>query len=204
MGGDAMATASAAELAARLDRLPMTRHIWMLVTLISLGGAFEFYDLFLTAYIAPGLLKAGYFTPESLGPFSVLAPYGVAGIGTFVFAMFAGLFVGAIFLGHFADRYGRRTVFTFSLIWYSITTAIMAFQSSGFAVDLWRFIAGIGIGIELVPIHTYLSHLIPPPHRGRAYASNQFLQFLAVPLGAFLAWQLALTTPPGLAACRCV
>jgi len=35
-----MATASAAELAARLDRLPMTRHIWMLVTLISLGGAF--------------------------------------------------------------------------------------------------------------------------------------------------------------------
>ena len=39
MGGDAMATASAAELAARLDRLPMTRHIWVLVTLISLGGA---------------------------------------------------------------------------------------------------------------------------------------------------------------------
>ena len=66
-----MATASAGELAARLDRLPMTRHIWVLVTLISLGGAFEFYDLFLTAYIAPGLIKdqgrkAGYFTPESL------------------------------------------------------------------------------------------------------------------------------------------
>src|SRR4051794_3823439 len=71
-----MATVSAAELAARLDGLPMTRHIWLLVTLISLGGAFEFYDLFLTAYIAPGLLKAGYFTPESLGPFSVLAPKG--------------------------------------------------------------------------------------------------------------------------------
>ena len=38
-----MATTSAAELAARLDRLPMTRHIWVLVTLISLGGAFELY-----------------------------------------------------------------------------------------------------------------------------------------------------------------
>jgi putative MFS transporter len=193
-----MATASAAELAARLDRLPMTRHLWMLVTLISLGGAFEFYDLFLTAYIAPGLLKAGYFTPESLGPFSVLAPYGVAGIGTFVFAMFAGLFVGAIFLGHFADRYGRRTVFTFSLIWYSITTAIMAFQTSGFAVDLWRFIAGIGIGIELVTIDTYVSELVPRSHRGRAYAYNQFLQFLAVPLVAFLAWLLVPQMPLGL------
>jgi len=192
-----MATASAGELAARLDRLPMTRHIWVLVTLISLGGAFEFYDLFLTAYIAPGLVKAGYFTPESLGPFSVLAPYGVAGVGTFVFAMFAGLFVGAIFLGHFADRYGRRTVFTFSLIWYSITTAIMAFQTSGFAVDLWRFIAGIGIGIELVTIDTYVSELVPSSHRGRAYAYNQFLQFLAVPLVAFLAWLLVPRTPLG-------
>jgi MFS transporter, putative metabolite:H+ symporter len=193
-----MNTASAPELAARLDRLPMTRHIWVLVTLISLGGAFEFYDLFLTAYIAPGLVKAGYFTPESLGPFSVLAPYGVAGVGTFVFAMFAGLFVGAIFLGHFADRYGRRTVFTFSLIWYSVTTAIMAFQTSGFSVDLWRFIAGVGIGIELVTIDTYVSELVPASHRGRAYAYNQFLQFLAVPLVAFLAWLLVPRTPLGL------
>ena len=193
-----MATASAAELAARLDRLPMTRHIWVLVTLISLGGGFELYDLFLTAYIAPGLVKANFFTPESLGPFSILAPYGVAGVGTFVFALFAGLFVGAIFLGHFADSYGRRTVFTFSLIWYSITTAIMAFQNSGFGVDLWPFIAGIGIGIELVTIDTYVSELVPRSHRGRAYAYNQFLQFLAVPLVAFLAWLLVPQMPLGL------
>jgi hypothetical protein len=47
-----MALTSAAELAARPDRLPVTRHIWVLVTLISLGGAFELYHLFLTAYIA--------------------------------------------------------------------------------------------------------------------------------------------------------
>jgi MFS transporter, putative metabolite:H+ symporter len=193
-----MATPTAAELAARLDRLPMTRHIWVLVTLISLGGGFELYDLFLTAYIAPGLVKANFFTPESLGPFSILAPYGVAGVGTFVFALFAGLFVGAIFLGHFADSYGRRTVFTFSLIWYSITTAIMAFQNSGFGVDLWRFIAGIGIGVELVTIDTYVSELVPRSHRGRAYAFNQFFQFLAVPMVAFLAWLLIPHTPLGL------
>src|SRR5579859_3383097 len=89
--GNLMAT-PAAELAARLDRLPMTRHIWYLVTLISLGGCFELYDLFLTAYIAPGLLKAGYFTAQSLGIFNILGPLHVAGIGTFVFALFAGLF----------------------------------------------------------------------------------------------------------------
>ena len=190
-------TTTAAELAARLDRLPMTRHIWYLVTLISLGGCFELYDLFLTAYIAPGLNQAGYFTPESLGVFNILGPIGVAGIGTFVFALFAGLFVGAICLGHVADHYGRRTVFTFSLVWYSITTAIMAFQTSGFGVDLWRFIAGIGIGVELVTIDTYVAELVPLTHRGRAFAYNQFFQFLAVPIMAFIAWLLVPTAPFG-------
>jgi putative MFS transporter len=191
-----MAT-TAAELSARLDRLPMTKHLWYLVTLISLGGGFELYDLFLTAYIAPGLAKAGYFTPESLGVFNILGPIGVAGIGTFVFSLFAGLFVGAILLGHVADQYGRRTVFTFSLVWYSITTAIMAFQSSGFGVDLWRFIAGIGIGIELVTIDTYVAELVPQTHRGRAFAFNQFFQFLAVPIMAFMAYLLVPNAPFG-------
>src|SRR5580700_7997727 len=192
-----MAPPTAPELAARLDRLPMTRHIWMLVTLISLGGWFELYDLFLTAYIAPGLVRAGYFKPESLGVFDILGPYGVAGVGTFVFALFAGLFIGAIFLGHFADRYGRRTVFTFSLIWYSITTAVMAFQTTGFGVDLWRFIAGVGIGIELVTIDTYVSELVPRTHRGRAYAFNQGFQFLIVPVMACIAYQLVPIAPFG-------
>jgi putative MFS transporter len=188
---------TATQIVARLDRLPMTRHIWYLVTLISLGGCFELYDLFLTAYIAPGLNRAGYFKPESLGAFNVLGPIGVAGIGTFVFAFFAGLFVGAICLGHVADNYGRRTVFTFSLVWYSITTAIMAFQFSGFGVDLWRFIAGIGIGVELVTIDTYVAELVPRTHRGRAFAYNQFFQFLAVPIVAFLAWLLVPNAPLG-------
>jgi MFS transporter, putative metabolite:H+ symporter len=188
---------TSAELAARLDRLPMARHIWYLVTLISLGGGFELYDLFLTAYIAPGLNRAGYFAPQSLGVFNVLGPIGVAGIGTFVFSLFAGLFVGAICLGHVADQYGRRTVFTFSLLWYSVTTAIMAFQSSGFGVDLWRFIAGIGIGVELVTIDTYVAELVPRTHRGRAFAYNQFFQFLAVPIVALAAWLLVPIAPLG-------
>ncbi|HEY2618275.1 MAG TPA: MFS transporter, partial [Acetobacteraceae bacterium] len=189
---------STAELAARLDRLPMTRHIWYLVTLISLGGCFELYDLFLTAYIAPGLNKAGYFTPQSLGVFNILGPIGVAGIGTFVFALFAGLFVGAICLGHVADQYGRRTVFTFSLVWYSITTAVMAFQTSGFAVDLWRFIAGIGIGVEIITIDAYITGLVPSRMRGRAFAVNQAVMFMAVPVIAFLAWWLVPLKPYGL------
>ena len=53
----------AALISARLDRLPTTRYIWKLLLLISLGGCFEFYDLFVTAYIGPGLVRSGLFLP---------------------------------------------------------------------------------------------------------------------------------------------
>jgi len=185
-----MPTPTAAELAARLDRLPGSRHVWRLVILISLGACFEFYDLFLTAYVVPGMAKAGLFTPASLGIFGILAPLKVAGPGTFVFALFAGLWLGTIAFGWVADAYGRRFIFTFSLLWYSASTLIMAFQTTGFGIDLWRFIAGIGIGIELVTIDTYVSELIPRHARGRAFAVNQFIAFCAVPVVAFLAWVL--------------
>jgi putative MFS transporter len=168
-----------------------------LVTLISLGHCFEIYDLFLTAYIAPGLSKAGMFTPESLGPFSVLAQFGVAGIGTFVFALFAGLFIGTIVFGYVPDRYGRRTIFTYSLLWYSACTAIMAVQTDGFGVDLWRFMAGIGIGVELVTIDTFISELVPRILRGKAFAFNQFVGFCMVPVLAFLSWLLVPEKPFG-------
>ncbi len=193
-----MSTQKAAEIAARLDRLPPSRTIWSMVILISLGGVFEFYDLFFTGYVAPGMVQSGLFKPESLGFFAALQPLAVAGFGTFVFATFAGLWVGTLVLGFVADRFGRRFIFTWSLIWYMICTVIMAFQTSGFALDIWRFVAGIGIGVELVTIDTYISELIPSQERGRAYAVNQFITFAVVPVVAFLAYALNGARPLGL------
>ncbi|WP_408583326.1 MFS transporter [Paraburkholderia tropica] len=193
-----MSTPTSAEIAARLDRLPPSRTVWTMVILLSLGGVFEFYDLFFTGYVAPGMVHAGLFTPESLGFFSALGPLKVAGFGTFVFSTFAGLWVGALVFGQVADRFGRRMIFTWSLIWYIVCTAIMAFQTTGLALNIWRFIAGIGIGIELVTIDTYISELIPRGERGRAYALNQVITFCAVPVVAFLAYALKDTQPLGL------
>ena len=190
-----MARTTSAEVAARLDRLPSAAPIWRMVVLLSLGGCFEFYDLFFTAYVAPGMVKSGMFKPESLGIFNVLGPLGVEGVGTFVFATFAGLFVGALVFGSVPDQYGRRRVFTYSLLWYSACTVMVAMQTSGFGIDLWRFIAGIGI--ELVTIDTYISELVPRHIRGRAFAFNQFITYLAVPVVALLAWLLVPTAPLG-------
>jgi MFS transporter, putative metabolite:H+ symporter len=186
---------ASARIAARLDRLPPSRAVWTIVILISLGGVFEFYDLFFTGYVAPGMIKSGLFTPQSLGFFAALDSIKIAGFGTFVFSTFAGLWFGVVLLGHLPDRFGRRPVFTWSLIWYVVCTAIMAFQKTGEMLNIWRFIAGIGFAVQLVTIDTYISELIPGPERGRAFSINQFITFCVVPIVALLAWLLVPLSP---------
>jgi putative MFS transporter len=181
--------ARAAAVLARLDRLPATRSIWTMVTLLSLGGMFEFYDLFMTGYIIPGLVKAGMLSGVSLGMFS--------GAALFVASTFFGLFIGTFVFGFVADLYGRRAIFTFSMLAYCAATVIMAFQATGFGVCLWRFIAGIGIGVELVTIDTYIAELVPKHMRGRAFAFNQCVQFLVVPVVALLSYVLVPRSPLG-------
>jgi MFS transporter, putative metabolite:H+ symporter len=179
----------AASILARLDRLPGTRHIWLLITMLSLGGMFEFYDLFMTAYIIPGLMKAGLLTNVAVSIF--------AGPALFVAATFTGLFIGTFVFAYFADKYGRRTIFTYSMLWYSAATLVMAFQDTGLGVSLWRLIAGIGIGVELVTIDTYIAELAPKSMRGRAFAFNQAIQFSIVPVVAFVAYKLVPISPLG-------
>jgi len=189
---------ASAQIAARLDRLPPSRTVWTIVILISLGGVFEFYDLFFTGYVAPGMIKSGLFSPQSLGFFASLDSIKVAGFGTFVFSTFAGLWFGVVLLGHLPDRFGRRPVFIWSLIWYVLCTAIMAFQQTGETLNVWRFIAGVGFAVQLVTIDTYISELIPSAERGRAFAINQFITFCVVPVVALLAWLLVPIAPLGL------
>ena len=193
-----MSEIASARIAARLDRLPPSRIVWTMVIMISLGGVFEFYDLFFTGYVAPGMIKSGLFSSQSLGYFASLDNIKVAGFGTFVFSTFAGLWFGVVLLGHLPDRYGRRPVFTWSLIWYVLCTAIMAFQQTGEMLNVWRFIAGVGFAVQLVTIDTYISELIPSAERGRAFAINQFITFCVVPVVALLAWLLVPIAPLGL------
>ena len=189
---------SAAEITARIDRLPACWTVWRLIVLLSLGGAFEFYDLFQTAYLSPGLISSGIFRVGAKGLF------GLTDQATFAAATFAGLFIGTIVFGSVADRLGRRAVFTFSLLWYTAASIAMGLQRTNVGVDLWRLIAGIGIGVELVTIDAYVSELAPGRLRGRAFGLNQFVQFLAIPVLALICWILVPRSPLGLAGWRWV
>jgi MFS transporter, putative metabolite:H+ symporter len=189
---------SASDIAWRLDRLPAGRDTWTRVGLLSLGGFFEFYDMFLSGYVAPGLVQAHVLVLKTPGFFDA---NGVAG---FVASFFAGLFVGTAALGFLADRFGRRAIFTLSLLWYMAASAIMAFQTDAIGLDLWRFLAGVGVGVELVTIDTYIAEIVPKEFRGRAFALNQIVQFTAIPIVAFLAWLLVPQKPFGIDGWRIV
>jgi len=186
-----VAVATTGTVGARLDRLPATRTIWMLVVLISLGGFFEFYELFSTAYLAPGIIRSGILTATTAGFF------GMTGIASFIAAAFAGLLVGTLLFSVIADQMGRRSVFTIALLWYTASAAVMAFQTTAIGLNFWRFMVGIGLGVELVTIDAYISELVPKQIRGRAFALNQVITYLSVPFIALLAWRLVPYSPLG-------
>src|ERR1700749_724845 len=171
---------SAATISARLHRIPATRTIWKFVVLLSLGFFFELYDLLYSGYIAPGLVKSGILTTTTAGLF------GMKGVAAFLASLFSGLFVGTICCGFLADRFGRRAIFTYSLLFYSAANLIMAFQTTAVGLNFWRFMAGLGIGVELVTIGTYVSELVPRHIRGRAFACEQAIGFLSGPVAALL------------------
>ena len=160
--------------------------------MLSLGGCFEYYDLFFTAYIGPGLVRSGIFSSTSASFF------GFTGLATFVAATFAGLFIGTFLFSFTADRSGRRVIFTCSLLWYSVASVVMAFQNSASHILIWRIVAGIGIGVELVTIDAYIAELVPRELRGRAFAFNAIVQFLTLPVVALAAWLLVPRHPLGL------
>ena len=161
-----------------------TPYAWKVVALLSLGGCFEIYNLALTATLSPGLIRSGIFHEDSRGL------WGLTDQAGFAAATFAGLFVGSAVLGAFADRFGRRTIFIFSMLCYSVTTLGMALQHSAVGIDAWRFFTGIGLGLELVTIDSYIAELVPASVRGKAFAINQCIQLLAIPVATFLSWLL--------------
>ncbi|WP_312016650.1 MFS transporter [Bradyrhizobium sp. BR 10261] len=190
--------AHAAAITARIDRLPENRHTWRLAALISLAGMFEVYDLYQTAYVPTGLVRSGIFSEGAKGLF------GLPDQAAFASSTFLGLFIGAIGFASVADRFGRKTIFLWALVGYSIATLVMALQSTANGILACRLLAGIGLGVELVTIDAYLVEIVPKQMRGKAAAIMHAIAYLALPLVAFVSYLLIPLDPLGVASWRWV
>ena len=191
VGEDGLSTraATAAErLTARLDRLPMTRTLWIMAILLTFGGFFDGYAIGLIGALGPGLFKAKIFTPTTVGFF------GINGFASFVAALFAGFFVSTLLVSYIADHFGRRAIFAYSLLWFGIANFIMACLDTAGGVNFWRFVAALGVGLELVTVDAYLSELVPKKARGAAFAFLQAMSAIAFLVTYFLSWRLTPTT----------
>jgi putative MFS transporter len=152
----------------------------------------------MTAYISLGMIREGLFVATASSAFTI------SGFASFVAAGFAGMFFGTLIFSWISDRFGRKATFTYSLLWYSAATLVMAFMRTPQTIDLWRFIAGLGIGVQLVTIDTYISEISPKDERGRWIAFSQFIGYLAIPVAALLAYLLVPHVFGGLAGWRYV
>jgi len=173
-----------AAVEARLDRIPASPYLWKLLALLSLGGFFEFYELFMTAFISPGLIRSGIFQAGPDGLFHLPDQAAFASV------TFLGLFLGTITLGGVADRWGRRPAFRGFAFCYAAATTVMAMQNTAIAIDTVRLTAAIAIGAQLITLDTYASEIVPRNLRGRAFAFSFAIIQTAVPALALLGWLL--------------
>jgi putative MFS transporter len=175
-------------IAARMDRLPITRTHRKATLAVGLGMFFDIYEVFLAGVLSGVLTTQFHLTKAALAP--------VLG------STFIGMFLGALVLGRAADRFGRRGAFLLNLGLYSVFSLVGAFSPNAVFLMVSRFLAGIGLGAELPLADTYLTDLLPARRRGRYVAWAYTVSFVGVPFVGFLAHSLFEHTVLGLAGWR--
>lgn len=136
----------------RMDAMPMTRKHRRILGASGIGWAFDAMDVGLITYVIAVLTEQ----------------WGLSGAekSWIVSAGFIGMAVGAAAGGRLADRYGRRTVFTVTLIVYGIATGLSALVPSVMPLIVLRVFVGLGLGAELPVASTLVSELSPRKARG--------------------------------------
>src|ERR1700756_1665223 len=93
-----------------------------LIIAASVGNALEFYEILVYGYFA--LVVSKVFFPTANEAVSLLVTYGTFGIS------FLARPVGAIFLGAYGDRKGRKAALTLSIFLMTLGTALMTVMPS--------------------------------------------------------------------------
>src|SRR6202142_1902423 len=154
------------------------------------GNFLEQFDFFLFGFYAPLIAKA--FFPSHDETAALLNTFGVFWLGALMRP------VGAIVLGAYIDRIGRRKGLIVTLTIMAIGTVTIAvcptYASIGVAapviVLIGRLLQGFSAGVELGGVSVYLSEIATPGNRGFYTSFQSSSQQVAIFIAAIIGFTL--------------
>ena len=173
---------------------PQRTRQWNAVIAASIGNALEWFDFVVYGFFA--ITIARLFFPAADEGTSLLVALATFGVTYFMRPL------GAIVLGNYADRHGRKAAFSLSIVLMTLGTGIIALTPTYAAIGLWapilivlaRCIQGFSAGGEFGAATAFLAE--QHPERRGFFASWQFASqglttVLATAFGAVLAGALS-------------
>jgi MFS family permease len=91
----------------------------------------------------------------------------VQNIGTITTVYVTAYMFGTLFGGTFADYLGRRSVLSFSVLFYMFVDALTAFAKGFWSLAFFRFMTGTGTGMELPVGSTFITEAVDNKWRAR-------------------------------------
>ena len=154
------------------------------------GNFLEQFDFFLFGFYAPYIAKA--FFPSQDETAALLNTFGVFWLGALMRP------VGAIFLGAYIDRIGRRLGLIVTLAIMAVGTLTITlcptYASIGVAapaiVLIGRLLQGFSAGVELGGVSVYLSEIATPGNRGFYTSFQSASQQVAIFVAALIGYAL--------------
>src|SRR6202011_500569 len=154
------------------------------------GNFLEQFDFFLFGFYASYIAKA--FFPSENETAALLNTFGVFWLGALMRP------VGAIVLGAYIDRIGRRKGLIVTLAIMAIGTVTIAvcptYATIGVAapaiVLIGRLLQGFSAGVELGGVSVYLAEISTPGHKGFTTSFQSASQQVAVFVGAVIGYGL--------------
>lgn len=145
-----------ADIAARLERLPLTSYQRWIFAIIATAWFFDSMDLAALTFVLGSIRQTFGLSTAEAGLLSSMS--------------FLGMFAGAASAGLLADRFGRARVFQVSMIFWGLGSLCCGLSTTATALGASRLLLGFGMGMEFPVAQSMVSEIMPAKNRGRYIA----------------------------------
>jgi len=176
---------------------PFTRSDYKTLGLAALGGALEIYDFIIFVFFALTLSQL-FFPPEMPEWLRLLQSFGIFVTGYLARPL------GGILMAHFADRLGRKKVFSLSILMMALPCLLIGIMPTYAQIGYWapllllalRVLQGAAVGGEVPSAWVFVAEHAPVGHRGYALGFLQAGLTFGYLIGALTATFLAQAFTP--------